>query len=359
LTEYPRLVVDLDKIRKNVITLIKRCKESQIDVVGIGKVFSGSIEIARVMVEGGVKYLGDSRVENLKEFKSLGVPSVMIRMPMKTQIKEVIEHVDISLNSEISVISLLNREAKKQCKVHRIILMIDLGDLREGILPKDVESYMDQIIPMKNIKLEGIGVNLTCYGGIIPSLENLGQLEKISIWIEKKYNLKLNIISGGNSSSLDLLFKKKIPSKINNLRLGESLIFGRETAYGKDLEGCFYDSVKLEAEIIELKEKQSYPAGEIGFNAFGKKPIFVDRGIRKRAILAIGEQDVDHSDLKVVDKKLIMLGASSDHLLLDVTDSEKQYRVGDIVEFKLDYGSLLQLTTSPYVNKIFHKTLQD
>jgi len=354
MTEYPRVVVDLEKIRKNVKFLIKKCNESQIDVMGIGKVFSGSIEVARVMVEGGVKYLGDSRVENLKEFKSLGVPSVMIRMPMKTQIEEVIEHVDISLNSEISTIDLLNKEAKKQCKIHKIILMIDLGDLREGILPKDVENYIDQIIPMENIKLEGIGVNLSCYGGVIPTLDNLGELEKISNLIEKKYNIRLNIVSGGNSSSLDLLLKGSIPSKINNLRLGESLIFGRETAYGKDIEGCFCDSVKLEAEIIELKEKKSCPIGKVGFNAFGKKPEFVDRGIRKRAILAIGEQDVDYSDLRVVDEKLIILGASSDHLILDVTDSKKEYKVGDIVEFRLDYSSLLELTTSPYVNKIYY-----
>ena len=354
MAEYPRVLVDLNKIKENVKILTKKCRESNIDVVGVGKVFSGSIEIARVMVEGGVKYLGDSRVENLKEFKSLGVPSVMIRMPMKTQIKEVIEHVDISLNSEIYIIELLNREAKQQDKIHKIILMIDLGDLREGILPEDVKNYIEKIIPMENIKLEGIGVNLSCYGGIIPSLENLGQLEEISIWIEKNYNIKLNIISGGNSSSLDLLLKKTIPSKINNLRLGESLIFGRETAYGKDLEGCFYDSVRLEAEIIELKEKQSCPVGEVGFDAFGKKPIFVDRGIRKRAILAIGEQDVDHSDLRLVDKNLIILGASSDHLILDITDSKERYRVGDIVKFKLDYSSLLELTTSPYVKKIFY-----
>lgn len=354
MTEYPRVVVDLSKIKENVKFLTKKCEENQIDVVGIAKVFSGSIEIAKVMVEGGVKYLGDSRMENLKQFKNLDVPKMMIRLPMKSQIKEVIEHVDISLNSEISTITLLNEEAKKQNKVHKIILMIDLGDLREGILPKDVENYMDQINPMENIKLEGIGVNLTCYGGIIPSFENLGQLEKISNLIEKKYNLKLNIVSGGNSSSLDLLLKNNMPSKINNLRLGEALIFGRETAYGKNLEGCSYDSVKLEVEIIELKEKHSHPVGEMGLNAFGKTPTFIDRGIRTRAILAIGEQDVDHSNLKVIDEKLIILGASSDHLLLDVTDSEKKYNVGDIVEFELDYGSLLQLTTSPYVKKVFY-----
>jgi len=353
MTEYPRVVVNLSKIRENVKFLTEKCKKSQIDVVGVTKVFSGSIEIAKTLVEGGVKYLGDSRVENLKKYENLDVPKVMIRLPMRSQIKEVIKHVDISLNSEISTIALLNEEAGKQYRVHRIILMLELGDLREGVLPEDVEKYVEQINSMENIKLEGIGVNLTCYGGIIPSFDNLGQLEKISNLIEEKYNLKLNIISGGNSSSLDLLWKNNMPPRINNLRLGESLIFGRETAYGKDLEGCYNDSVKLEVEIIELKEKKSYPVGEIGLNAFGEKPEFIDRGNRKRAILAIGKQDVDQSNLEVMDENLIILGASSDHLVLDVTDSKKEYQVGDIVEFKLDYGSLLQLTTSPYVKKVF------
>ncbi|MCS5423198.1 MULTISPECIES: ornithine racemase Orr [Psychrilyobacter] len=351
MTEYPRVVVNLEKIRDNVKFLTKKCYESQIDVVGVTKVFSGSLEMAKVLVEGGVKYLGDSRVKNLKKYKNLDVPKVMIRLPMRSQIKEVIKHVDISLNSEISTIALLNEEAGKQGKVHKIILMIELGDLREGVLPEDVECYMDQLNSMKNIKLEGIGVNLTCYGGIIPSFENLEKLEIISNLIEGKYNLKLNIISGGNSSSLDLLWNNNMPPKINNLRLGESLIFGRETAYGKDLEGCFHDSVKLEVEIIELKEKKSYPVGEIGVNAFGEKPVFIDRGKRKRAILAIGKQDVDHSNLETMDEKLIILGSSSDHLVVDVTDSKIKYKVGDIVGFKLNYGSLLQLTTSPYVKK--------
>ena len=352
--EYPRVVVDLEKIKKNVKILTQKCKKSQIDVMGITKVFLGDIEIAKTFIEGGVNFLGDSRIENIKKYKNLDVPKVMTRLPMKSQVKEVVKYVDISLNSEIYTIFLLNEEAKKQGKIHKIILMIELGDLREGILIEDVEEYIDQIIPMKNIKIEGIGTNLTCYGGIIPSFDNLKQLEEISNVIEKKYNLKLNIISGGNSSSLDLLYKNSIPPKINNLRLGESLIFGRETAYGNNVEGCFHNTVKLEAEIIELKEKQSCPIGEIGLNAFGEKIEFVDRGRRKRAILAIGKQDVNQSNLKPIDEKLIVLGASSDHLVVDISDSKKEYIIGDIMEFKLDYVSLLQLNTSSYVKKVFN-----
>jgi predicted amino acid racemase len=257
------------------------------------------------------------------------------------------------MNSEISTIEALNLEAKKQNKIHKIVLMIELGDLREGILPKDIENYVDQIITFENIKLEGIGVNLTCYGGVIPTPTNLGILEEIANLIESKYSIVLNIISGGNSSSVDLLLKDRLPKKINNLRIGEALIFGRETAYGNDLEGFFSDAVSLEVEIVELKEKDSIPTGEIGMNAFGEKPVFKDLGKMKRAIVAIGRQDVDQGNIIPCDRNISIIGASSDHLILDVTDTVSNYQVGDIISFSLNYGGLLQVSTSKYVNKCF------
>jgi predicted amino acid racemase len=350
---YPRVIVDLKKIQENLNYLLKKSEKLGIEVIGVTKVFSGSTEIAETLVKSGVKYLGDSRIENLKNFSDLDVKKVMIRLPMVSQAKEVVKYSDISLNSELETISRLNQEASKQDKVHGIILMMELGDLREGILEENVEYYVEKILEMKNIKLEGIGVNLTCYGGVIPSEKNIGRLEELGKFIENKYEVKLNIISGGNSSSIEMLLKEKLPSKINNLRLGEAIFFGRESAYGKDLEGCNQDVVKLEAEIIELKEKNSYPSGDIGVNAFGEKPIFEDKGKMLRAILAIGQQDVSYSRLEPLDDKIAILGASSDHLILDVTGSDKKYKVGDIVEFKLDYGALLQLTTSPYVKKVY------
>ncbi len=353
MTEYPRVVVHLDKIKNNVEVMTKLCKGLNIDLVGITKVFSGSKQIAKTFVDGGVKYLGDSRVENLKEYEEFEVPKIMIRLPMKSQIKEVVKYVDISLNSELDIISMLNEEAKKQYRIHRIILMLELGDLREGILTKDVKAYMDEIVKMKNIKVEGVGVNLTCYGGVIPTNKNLSILEEVADFIEKNYKIKLSMVSGGNSSSLHVMMKGDMPLKVNNLRLGEALIFGTESAYGKKLEGCSYDTSKLEAEIIELKEKDSYPIGEIGVNAFGEKPVFKDMGKRKRAIVAIGMQDVNPNNLKPLDKNVVILGASSDHMVLDVTESQSNYKVGDIVEFSLNYVALLQLSTSPYVKTIF------
>ena len=78
----------------------------------------------------------------------------------------------------------------------------------------------------------------------------------------------------------------------------------------------------LEAQIIELKSKRSLPIGEIGVDAFGQRPYYEDRGIIRRAILAIGKQDTDPDSMISLDEKIDILGASSDHLILDVSKSD-------------------------------------
>lgn len=72
-----------------------------------------------------------------------------------------------------------DQEAAKQGKTHKVVLMIDLGDLREGIFFKDediIMSTVEEILKLKNIKLHGVGVNLTCYGAVIPKQDNLQRL---------------------------------------------------------------------------------------------------------------------------------------------------------------------------------------
>jgi predicted amino acid racemase len=271
---------------------------------------------------------------------------------MLTQAADVVEYADISLNSEIEVIKALNEAAKAKGKVHQIILMVDLGDLREGVWFENAVAFAGEIIKLENIKLMGLGTNLTCYGGVIPSIENLGTLVKIAEEIEVKYGIKLEIISGGNSSSIHLLQKSQMPGKVNQIRLGEAIVLGTESAYGERIEDTYSDAFTLAAEIVELKEKPSAPIGEIGMDAFGGKPVFVDKGIIKRAIVAVGRQDVKHEGLTPRDKGISILGASSDHMILDVTNAEAGYKVGDIVEFDVNYGALLAAATSEYVNKI-------
>ncbi|MFR7985531.1 MAG: alanine/ornithine racemase family PLP-dependent enzyme, partial [Clostridia bacterium] len=237
---------------------------------------------------------------------------------------------------------------------HKVVLMIDLGDLREGIFYQnetEIFAAAELVLKLEHLELYGIAVNLTCYGAIIPKHDNLSLLCQWAEKIENKFGIRLQMISGGNSSSIYLIERGELPEKINNLRLGESFLLGNDTAYGTKLPGTTDDALILEAQIVELKEKPSLPVGEVGVDAFGQKPHYEDRGIIKRAIIAIGRQDTDPDSMEPLDKGVDILGASSDHMILDVTKSEIPYKVGDIVSFKLGYGGMLACATSPYVEK--------
>ena len=277
---------------------------------------------------------------------------------MHSEIAEVAKYVDLCFNSELSSIRLLNEEAAKLGKKQDILLMIDLGDLREGIFFQNedlIYEAVEEILAMENINLYGIGVNLTCYGAIIPKNDNLSQLVEIAGKLEAKYGIKLEMVSGGNSSSIYLVGKGELPAGINNLRLGESFLLGNDTAYETKLPGTVSDALTLQAEIIELKEKPSLPIGEVGVDAFGEKPYYEDRGIMKRAIIGIGKQDTDLGSMTPVDPQIEIMGGSSDHIILDVTHADKEYKVGDIVEFTLGYGGMLKTATSAYVERAYVK----
>ena len=359
---YPRLLIDLNKLKSNLDAVAKITKEQGgCSLMIVTKGLCADPEMAKMVANHpAVDFMADSRVMNIKtyadEARKNGKMTVLLRIPMHAEAADVVKYVDLSFNSELSTIRLLDEEAGKIGVKHNVLLMIDLGDLREGIFYQNEDQIfgaVEEILKMKNINLYGIGVNLTCYGAIIPKNDNLSNLVAIARKIEDKFGIKLNMISGGNSSSIYLIGRGELPEGINNLRLGESFLLGNDTAYGTNLPGTVSDTLILEAQIVELKEKPSLPIGEVGVDAFGQKPYYEDRGIIKRAIIAIGKQDTDIDSMEPLDEKIDILGGSSDHIILDVTKSDTEYKVGDVVRFVLGYGGMLETATSPYVEKVY------
>lgn len=361
---YPRLVIDLKKLKSNLDAVSHITKdEGGCSLMIVTKGLCADREMVHVVCEHpAVDFVADSRVKNIKtyadEVRKSGKKTTLLRIPMHDEAAEVVKYVDLSFNSELSTMRLLNEEAKKLGVKHNVLLMIDLGDLREGIFYQNEDTIfetVEEILAMSNVNLYGIGVNLTCYGAIIPKNDNLSLLTALAEKIENKFGIKLNMVSGGNSSSIYLVEKGELPKGINNLRLGESFLLGNDTAYETKLPGTTSDALVLEAQIVELKEKPSLPIGEVGVDAFGQKPYYEDRGIIKRAIIAVGKQDTDIDSMTPLDEKIDILGGSSDHIILDVTKSDKDYKVGDVVSFTLGYGGMLKTATSAYVEKAYIK----
>jgi predicted amino acid racemase len=348
----PEIAINISKLKENAKFILDLCHKNKIEPFFVGKVLAGDATVINTIIECGFKYYADSRIENLQVVTTPDVKKVLLRVPAISEVNNVVSNCDISLNSELEVIRALNLAAKEKKTIHEIILMIDLGDLREGIFfQDDYMGIISEILTFKNIKLVGLGTNLTCYGGIIPTYDNLNILVEIKKQIKKSFDYEVEIISGGNSSSLVLLNKGLIPRGINNLRIGEALLLARETAYGNFITGMNNDNFILKAEIIELKTKPSYPMGTMTMDAFGNIPNIRNQGLMRRGILAIGKQDVLFENISPIDKSIKVIGGSSDHLIVDLTYTN--YNIGDKISFNLNYAGLLQVMTSPYVTKSY------
>jgi predicted amino acid racemase len=346
----PRIEIDLEKIGHNVRKLKKLYESKGNSITGVTKVICGDPNVANTLIKNGINILADTRLLNIERMCRAAVKAkyLMLRTPIPSQAELVVQYTEISLNSEISVIESLSKFAVKRGTTHKIILMVDLGDLREGVMPKELEDIVMKVISLEGIKLVGIGTNLACFGGIKPDERKMQCLSNFADKIEKKFGLKLEFVSGGNSANYDWFMSTKDVGRINNLRLGESIFLGRETLNRSPIPGLFTNAFTLVAEVIESKLKPSLPSGEACQNAFGQIPEFKNRGQIKRVILGIGLQDVTFSGLTPkID--IDILGMSSDHIVIDA--KQNCLDVGSLVEFNLNYGALLSAMTSPYILK--------
>jgi predicted amino acid racemase len=236
--------------------------------------------------------------------------------------------------------------------------MAELGDLREGIWDRGelLSAAIAVERDFKSLDLIGIGTNLGCYGSIAPTAEKMNDLAELAELVEREIGRKLEMVSGGASTSFPRVMDKDMPAKINNLRIGENILIGRDLAdlWGYDTSFLYNDVFVLKAEIIEVKTKPSHPIGEIMFDAFRNKPVYEDRGLRRRALAAVGRVDYGWPEqLFPMDEGVEVLGASSDHTILDVEDARRDLKPGDVVAFGLCYGPTALLTHSPDVSLSF------
>lgn len=348
---YPALIVDRNKLEANTRTLVTRMADRGVEVAAVTKCYCADPILAKAQVRGGASMLADSRLENLKKLSGIHVPKMLLRIPMLSQVDDVVDYADISLNSEPTVLRALSEAALKKSKIHEVILMVDIGDLREGCLPEDAIAIADEILELPALRLVGIGANYSCFGGVQPDQKNLSVLVDIALQVEQKHGISLRYISGGNSVSVHAILTGEAPEKVNHIRLGEAILLGIDSEREVVIDNSYQDAFTLVAEIVELKDKPSKPIGTIGKDAFGNIPVFEDFGIRKRAILAVGRQDVKIDALKPRTTGAKIQGASSDHMIVDITDCAGTLEVGDLMEFDVGYGALLALCTSPYVEK--------
>jgi predicted amino acid racemase len=346
----PRVEINLQKIRHNAKVLRNLYGEKGIHITGVVKGVSASLEVAKTLMEAGITSLADSKITNIKKLKMAGLKAtlILLRTPALSEVRQVVEFADISMNTELEVIRALSAEAVRQNKIHSIIVMAEMGDLREGILQEDAPSFIREVLKLPGIKLAGIGTNFACFGGVVPTEQKMREFSDFVNGIQKEFHLNFPIVSGGNSANYTWLMKTPDTGLVNNIRIGESILLGRDPVSGKVIPGLYPDAFCFIAEVIESKQKPSVPMGIRGRNAFGESVSFEDHGLMRRAIVGAGRQDVLVTGLTPV-LPVEIIGSSSDHIILNT--KHIPMKPGDEVAFSLNYGALLSVMTSPYVYK--------
>lgn len=348
--------LDFKKLRENFIFLEKLFQKNNIKFSVVTKMLCGNRLFLTELLNLNINQVCDSRVSNLKTIKSIApdIETIYIKPPAKRAIKSVVQVADISVNTEIRTIKLLSEEAQAQKKKHKILIMIELGELREGIMGEDFIAFYKEVFKLKNIEVVGIGTNLTCLYGVLPNHDKLIQLSLYEQLVEAKFDRHIPYVSGGSSVTIPLIFQKLLPKGINHFRVGETLFLGTDLYNNTSIKEMNPDVFKLYSEIIELSEKPQVPIGELGQNVEGTSFEFDESHTGKRsyrAIVDIGLLDVEESHVFPVDNSIEMVGASSDMFVIDLGDNKNNYKVGDLLEFRMDYMGVLRTINSKYIDK--------
>ncbi len=316
----------------------------------------GNKTYLKEVMDLGISQVCDSRVANLKAIKSINpnIEAIYIKPPPRRSIPSIVKYADISMNTTFATVQLLSEEARRQGKVHKIIIMVEMGELREGIMRDDVIEFYSRVFEMPNIEVIGIGTNLSCLYGVLPNQDKLIQLSLYKQLIENKFKKKIPYISGGSSVTIPLIHHGLLPKAINHFRVGETLFFGTNVYDGSKYDFMQNDVIKIYAEIIELFEKPMVPQGDMGSNLEGETFQFdqsKSHELSYRALIDLGLLDIEEKRLIPADDSFSLAGASSDMIVVDLGLNEKKFKVGDLLEFNTDYMGALRLLNSRYIDK--------
>lgn len=346
-----------DKLRHNYNFLDKLFKNNGIKWGITTKLLCGHEEYLKEVAELGIGDMLDSRISNLKKIKEIDADTLTtyIKPPPKDIIESVVKYADISLNTELPTLHALSEEAQRQDKVHKVIIMIELGDLREGVIRENLIDFYEKVFKLENIEVIGIGANLNCMHGVMPDEDKLIQLSLYKQIIELRFDKKIPLVSGGTTVTIPLLLRNQLPSGINHFRVGEALFFGKNLFTDGTIEGMHNDVLELYPQIIEIAEKPKVPSGELGMNPQGEV-VDIDEDdygeTSYRAILDIGYLDINPDHLISEEEDIKIADASSDMLILDVGDNKAGYEVGDFIRFRMKYMGALGIMNSDYIDKV-------
>ncbi len=334
-----RIVADLDKITANARATVEQCAQHGVTVAAVTKCVCGEPEIVRAILAGGVSTIAESRLDNVRRVRDAGIDCdvLLLRLPALSEVEDVVALTTSSLNSEGRVLHALSDACVRQGKRHEVLVIVEWGDRREGAMPQEAAALCRLTLELPGLELAGVACSLNCLCGVLPTPENMQGFAAFVEGLEEELGRRFRTVSGGHTNNLRFLESGCVPERVDHLRIGEGILLGTDSLSGVPVASPYPDAFKVYAEVVEVKEKPSAPEGETGPDAFMRRREWPDLGVRRRAIVAMGEIDLDVHWLTPTRPGVVIVGASSDHTVLDVTDAEPPVVVGDELEFDTEY----------------------
>ena len=346
-----KLTIDPAALLHNMRLLKELAENRNVSMSVVTKGLVGNEAIVRLLAENGAGSICEAHVQNLKKFAALPVEKWLIRSPLMSETDDVVRYADVSLVSERAVLEKLSSSAAAAGSIHKAVIMLELGELREGCMPDELVPLCEYCKSLPGLELYGIGTHLSSVNEIVPDDSNMKALADAAAEVEYRLGVSLTVVSGGSSSAIKMLSEGRLPARVNHLRIGEAVLLGNIVCYDVPFEGARTDAFSLSAEIIELKEKPSAPWGKLADDSSCvREPSTCPA--RKRALIAVGKQDVASKYLIPADPEIVIVGDTSDCLIADVTDCRTKYKPGDTVNFGLRYNGLVSAMASDYIEKV-------
>lgn len=340
------LLIDEDKIAFNISRTVRRCASHGLEVIGVVKACHGFEPVVRRFVEAGCAGLAFSRLDSIVALSpEPGLPRTLIGLTTPDEAQRTVSLADASHQSELSTILALADAATRQRRCHEVVLMVDVGDHREGLAPEQVYATARAVCELSSpyLKLGGIGANYACSSGRMPDAASLALIAELASSLEQTLGVPMNTVSVGGSVMLDWLDHNPVPPGIRQVRIGEAALLGTLPAVGRLAPDLHRDAFRLRGRIVELKQRQiGVDAGPTGADALGRRPKTGPIGQRLRALVDFGAVDTDPLALQPIDDGVELVSTNSDCTVFDVSGCSRELRVGDSLEFLVHYSALIR-----------------
>jgi predicted amino acid racemase len=349
-----KLVADCGKISENSRAIVELCRARGVKLACVTKCVCGEPAIARAILAGGVDGLAESRLFNIRRLREAGIDAhiILMRMPLPEEADEVVRLADCSFNSEPAAIRALSAAAQQQGTIHQVVVMVENGDRREGVMFDRVEPLCRLVLDLPGLQLAGLATSLNCLCGVMPSVENQQRFADLASQTETKLGVHFRFVSAGHTNNVRFVLEGTMPGRVNHLRVGEAILFGTDELSDLRLPVPCGDTFRAFAPVIELQDKPSAPDGVCGMDAFCRVHEWPDLGVRRRAILAMGEIDLAMEHLTPARPDITLVGASSDHTVIDVTEADPPVQLGDEIEFACRYTAVSTGWSSIYPERV-------